>query len=109
MNHILFVTGDPHLPSQIVDRNGEVIIDCCKVCGDFEEGLKQPCELPEGSPWISPKERLPRAHETVLVTTASGKTLKASILEDKVWTIVGEDSWDFLREEVAYWTHIPLF
>lgn len=37
--HVLFKTGDADAPAQILDRNGEVALACCKVCGKAEAEL----------------------------------------------------------------------
>lgn len=38
-NHELYVTGDKDAPPQILDRNGEVALDCCRKCGKAEYEL----------------------------------------------------------------------
>lgn len=37
--HELYKTGDPDVPRQIVDRNGEVVLGCCRICGLAEVEL----------------------------------------------------------------------
>lgn len=43
--HDIFKTGDANVPSAITDRNGEIVLACCKVCGKAEAGLDEPCDL----------------------------------------------------------------
>ncbi len=43
MKHKLYKTGDTDIPEGIKDRNGEVVLDMCKVCGKAESELDQPC------------------------------------------------------------------
>jgi hypothetical protein len=44
--HDLYKTGDPDAPEQIKDRNGVVVLNCCRVCGKAEVELVdgEPCE-----------------------------------------------------------------
>lgn len=42
-DHTLYKTGDADAPPQIKDRNGEVVLDLCRVCGKGEAELDQPC------------------------------------------------------------------
>ena len=41
--HVLYKTGDPDAPEIIKDRNGEVVLGLCKVCGRIELELNGPC------------------------------------------------------------------
>lgn len=41
--HTLYKTGDKDAPDIIKDRNGEVVLGLCKVCGKAERELEQPC------------------------------------------------------------------
>lgn len=41
--HILYKDGDKNIPTSIKDRNGEVVLDLCKVCGRGEAELAEPC------------------------------------------------------------------
>lgn len=41
--HDLYKTGDPDAPDVIKDRNGEVVLEMCKVCGRAEIELSEPC------------------------------------------------------------------
>lgn len=41
--HDLYETGDADAPSSILDRNGEVTLDLCRVCGMGEAELDGPC------------------------------------------------------------------
>lgn len=43
MKHVLFETGDADAPEIIKDRNGEVVLGLCKICGKGEAELEQPC------------------------------------------------------------------
>lgn len=38
-SHVLYKTGDRFIPVQIKDRNGEVVLKLCKVCGKAENEL----------------------------------------------------------------------
>ena len=44
--HELYKTGDADAPSQLLDRNGEVVLAQCRRCGCGEIELSQPC-LPQ--------------------------------------------------------------
>lgn len=41
--HVLYKTGDMDAPDVIKDRNGEVVLDLCRVCNKGEVELSQPC------------------------------------------------------------------
>lgn len=43
MTHDLYKTGDPDVPEEIEDRNGEVVLSMCKLCGLAEAELDAPC------------------------------------------------------------------
>ena len=43
MKHILYETKDKDKPSSICDRNGEVVLALCKVCGGAEASLPTNC------------------------------------------------------------------
>jgi len=43
MKHVLFKTGDKGVPDAIMDRNGEVVLGLCRICGLAEIELSQPC------------------------------------------------------------------
>ena len=45
--HILYKDGDPDLPSCILDRNGEVVLDLCRRCGRGEAELVEACDAPK--------------------------------------------------------------
>lgn len=42
--HSLYETSDPDAPDAIKDRNGEVVLSLCAVCGAAESELNQSCE-----------------------------------------------------------------
>lgn len=42
-DHDLFKTGDADAPDCIKDRNGEVVLGLCRVCGKGEVELPAPC------------------------------------------------------------------
>lgn len=48
MEHRFYKTGDRDVPEQILDRNGEVVLQCCKICGRAEAELATKCV---GSPF----------------------------------------------------------
>lgn len=41
--HDLYKTGDKNAPPSILDRNGEVVLGLCKLCGMGEAELVEPC------------------------------------------------------------------
>ena len=43
MKHKLYETGDQGAPEAILDRNGEVALDLCKVCGGAEAAMPTEC------------------------------------------------------------------
>jgi hypothetical protein len=43
MEHKLYETGDADAPDVIKDRNGEVVLGLCRVCGRGECELVEPC------------------------------------------------------------------
>lgn len=42
--HILYKTGDPDAPDVIKDRNGEVVLGLCRICGRGGAELSEPCD-----------------------------------------------------------------
>ena len=62
--HELYKTGDVDAPSAILDRNDEVVLSLCKVCGGAEASL----------PLICPGRRM-TADELDAVQFIRGKTL----------------------------------
>ena len=44
MKHDLYKDGDDNIPYDITDRNGDVVLALCKVCGGVE------CALPTNCP-----------------------------------------------------------
>jgi hypothetical protein len=48
--HILFTRDDLHAPESIKDRNGDIALSLCKVCGRGESELVEPCTLTETNP-----------------------------------------------------------
>lgn len=45
--HHLYCTADPDRPEAICDRNGEVVLACCVICGRGEVQLEEPCIDPK--------------------------------------------------------------
>ena len=41
--HDLYKDGDLDIPEQVLDRNGQVALGMCKVCGRAECELTEPC------------------------------------------------------------------
>ncbi len=41
--HQLYRDGDQFIPQAILDRNGQVVLDLCKLCGRAEVELDYPC------------------------------------------------------------------
>ncbi|MBC8741853.1 hypothetical protein F6X40_35485 [Paraburkholderia sp. UCT31] len=48
--HLLYKTGDADAPPQVLDRNGEVVLGLCRVCGRAESELEESCTPPAQSP-----------------------------------------------------------
>jgi hypothetical protein len=44
LKHTLYETSDADRPKEICDRNGEVVLGLCKVCGAAESELDRPCD-----------------------------------------------------------------
>ncbi len=42
--HILYKKGDVGCPPAILDRNGDVALACCRICGKGEAELTEPCK-----------------------------------------------------------------
>jgi hypothetical protein len=42
--HILYTNKDKDAPDSIKDRNGDVVLDLCKICGKAESDLDKPCK-----------------------------------------------------------------
>lgn len=43
--HVLYQTGDEGAPDVIKDRNGDVVLGLCRLCGRGEVELEEPCEI----------------------------------------------------------------
>lgn len=41
--HVLFAQGDLDAPDSIKDRNGDIVLDLCRICGKAEIELDAPC------------------------------------------------------------------
>lgn len=54
--HQLYKTGDEDAPAAIKDRNGIVVLECCRICGKAESELDGSCDDP-----VLVQERLLRA------------------------------------------------
>ena len=44
--YILYTDEDKNAPESIKDRNGQVVLSMCKVCGKAEIELSEPCVDP---------------------------------------------------------------
>lgn len=44
IKHFLYKTGDLDAPESILDRNGEVVLDLCRLCGKGEADLGEFCD-----------------------------------------------------------------
>jgi len=42
--HVLYTRADADAPTAIKDRNGDIVLGLCKVCGRGESSLEGPCE-----------------------------------------------------------------
>ena len=52
VKHQLWAKGEPGLPEAVTDRNGDVVLGMCRVCGQAEAELEDACpgyKWPEGS------------------------------------------------------------
>lgn len=52
MQHKLYETGDHGVPSAIIDRNGDVVLDLCKICGGAEAAMaatRMPRKMDDGA------------------------------------------------------------
>lgn len=50
MEHILYKTGDTDIPDHIKDMSTGIptpSLACCRVCGEYEAGLDNPCKNKE--------------------------------------------------------------
>lgn len=43
MDHSLYKTGDADVPDVLTDRNGEVVLTLCRVCGGAEGAMPTDC------------------------------------------------------------------
>lgn len=43
MEHDTYETGDINAPAAILDRNGEVVLSLCKICGGAESSMPTEC------------------------------------------------------------------
>lgn len=48
--HVLWENGEDGAPDCIKDRNGEVVLGLCKVCGKGESELVEECEAEQEKP-----------------------------------------------------------
>ena len=55
MNHDFYKTGDADAPIQIQDRNGEVVLSCCRRCGRAEIELVGHSDCTPVQPWWWPQ------------------------------------------------------
>lgn len=44
MKHVLYQQGDLDSPACIRDRNGDVVLGMCRICGKAEAQLDEPCQ-----------------------------------------------------------------
>ena len=42
-SHVLYTSDDAEAPEVIKDRNGDIVLCLCKVCGRAEIELDEPC------------------------------------------------------------------
>lgn len=45
--HVFYKTGDADVPEQVTDRNGEVVLQLCRVCGQTEVEIEPSCPGPK--------------------------------------------------------------
>lgn len=43
VDHTLWERGDPGLPAGLADRNGDVVLAMCRICGQVEADLEDSC------------------------------------------------------------------
>lgn len=44
--HVLYKREDPDVPDTIKDRNGDIVLGLCRICGKGEAELVEPCVPP---------------------------------------------------------------
>jgi len=54
MDHVLFTDADKDRPDVICDRNGQVVLGLCKICGKGESQLEEPCTPEEEAHTVGP-------------------------------------------------------
>lgn len=53
--HYLYKDGDNNVPSTLLDRNGQIVLSMCRICGKAEGELSESCEQagePKGRDWL---------------------------------------------------------
>jgi hypothetical protein len=93
--HVLYKTGDADAPAVIKDRNGDVVLECCRLCGRGEAQLSEPCD---GLPPIGDSLAQP-------IGDAEGLTSEDAIK----W--ITEDGRYFAKrdtkgEDMAFWSNV---
>src|ERR1700757_4904925 len=43
--HVIYKQGDMDAPDSIKDRNGDIVLDLCKICGKGKVELMEPCNF----------------------------------------------------------------
>ena len=92
--HVLWKTGEVGVPSAILDRNGEVVLGLCKICGKGECDLVEPCK-PHPAPIPEVKDAFPQARRLAL-------ELECLILSCKD-TVAVSKWWDSANEALEQW------
>jgi hypothetical protein len=82
MNHIYYRTADADKPAAICDRNGEVVLNQCKVCGQAEAELKPTCPGPAVSEVAELQKQLAAAQRTAGAPSAAAATIDRKTLHD---------------------------
>jgi hypothetical protein len=91
-SHQLYQTGDPDAPDAVRDRNGDVVLSMCKVCGKAEVELSEPCVAQpraEDDAQDARRYRLLRRGQHWSVVNGIGDTLRADALDAAIDAAMG--------------------
>lgn len=101
--HTLYQGGDIDMPAVILDSNGDVVLDLCKVCGRGEADLVEPCAPRESDP---PAFNLASILDRCIQTDPVGSRVTcnpAPTDTDEDWLLlVNADTFASMYDELAY-------
>lgn len=86
--HVLYATGDPDAPDSIKDRNGDVVLGLCRVCGKGKADLDSPC-----TPWsayVGNIGCIGQYASKAAAIRACHEMIDGSARADRDWAIVNE-------------------